>query len=341
MGLFSAKISTQEMVPLCRQLATTYDAGIPILRGLALLKENAQGKSSRDVLQSMSDRVTNGSTLGEAARANEKRLPGYFIELLSAGERSGQLAVMLRDLADYYEDQLVMRRSIMFSMLYPSFQLSAAWFMGTFALRLIGQLDFNGKTQFSFSTYLHEYAVFQGKAMMIFGLLVVAAVVLSRFGIFQWIWGWFATFVWPIKNVTRKFALARFFRSMSLLIGSGMPIRACIENSAAITSNPYIQRDLLKAVPFVSEGSTLVQAFAGSTTLTSMARQMLMVGEQSGNIEQALMKVSQYHLAEANHATKVAARVSNVLILLLIASLVGYIYITFFQTYYGKLMDIR
>ncbi len=340
MGLLSSKINTKNMVPMCRQLATTYDAGIPILRGLALVKESTQDRSAREVLQSIADQVKNGETLGGAARKHEKRLPAYFIELLSAGERSGQLAVMLRDLAAYYEDQLAMRRSIIGAMVYPIFQLSAAWFLGTFALRLISQLDFTGKTAFSFEAYLRDYFTFQAKAMLVFAIIVGVAIVLSRLGIFQWIWGWFATFMWPIKNVTRKFALARFFRSLSLLIGSGMHIRACIENSAAVTVNPYIQRDLLKAVPFVSDGATLVQAFSGSRTLTPMARQMLLVGEQSGNLEQALMKVSSYHLEEANHAVKVAMRVSNVFLLLAIASLVGYIYIKFFTTYYGNLMNI-
>jgi type IV pilus assembly protein PilC len=339
MGLFSKEISTKNMVPICRQLATTYDAGIPILRGLSLVKESAQDRVSRNVLDEMKEQVQKGATLGDAARKQSVRLPAYFIELLTAGEKSGRLSLMLRDLAEYYEDQLNMRRSVIGAMVYPAFQLAAAWFLGTFALRLIGQLDFSGKTHFTFEAYLRSYFFFQARAMVFLAVLVVVAMVLSRKGIFQWIWGWFATFMWPIKNVTRKFALARFFRSMSLLIGSGMPIQHCIESSAAITVNPYIQRDLLRAIPFVRDGASLVDAFSGSRTLSTMARQMLMVGEQSGNLEQSLMKVSQYQLEEANLAVKVATRVMNVLILLGIASLVGYIYITFFMTYYGNMMN--
>lgn len=339
MGLLSSKVSLKSMVPLCRQLATSYDAGIPILRSLSLVKESAQDKNTREVILNISTRVQNGWTLGDAARAENKRLPLYFIELLSAGEKSGQLAIMLRDLANYFEDQLVMRRQIITAAVYPAFQLAIAWFLGVFALRLIQSIDFTGKTPFSLEKYIHDYLIFQLKAMIVFGIVFGIIVALSRMGIFQWIWGWFTNFVWPVKNVTRKFALARFFRSMSLLIGSGMHIRQCIENSAAITVNPYIQRDLLRAAPLVAEGATLVEAFSFSNSLTPMARQMLHVGEQSGNLEQTLIKVAEYHQAEANAAVKVATRAGNVLLLIVIGGLVGYIYISFWTTYYGKMLD--
>lgn len=328
------------MVPLCRQLATSYDAGIPILRGLSLVKEHARDNTTREVLDGIINRVQNGGTLGDAARAEKNRLPHYFIELLSAGEKSGRLTVMLRDLADYFEDQLVMRRQIISASVYPGLQLTAAWFLGTFALRLIRSIDFSGRVPFDLGVYFHGYLIFQLKAMIILAVMAGGIVVLARMGIFQWIWGWFTNFVWPIRTVTRKFALARFFRSMSLLIGSGMHIRQCIENSAAITVNPYIQRDLLKAAPLVSDGATLVDAFSFSSSLTPMARQMLHVGEQSGNLEQSLLKVAEYHQAEANAAVKVATRVMNILILIAIGGIVGYIYISFWTTYYGGLLDI-
>ena len=186
MGLLSKEISTKDMVPICRQLATTYDAGIPILRGLSLVKESTRDRVARGVLDTIREQVQQGSTLGGAARTQSVRLPAYFIELLTAGEKSGRLSLMLRDLADYYEDQLNMRRSVIGAMVYPGFQLGAAWFLGTFALRLIGQLDFSGKTQFSFSEYLNGYMWFQIKAMIVVAIVVGICIWLSRMGVFKW-----------------------------------------------------------------------------------------------------------------------------------------------------------
>jgi type IV pilus assembly protein PilC len=232
-----------------------------------------------------------------------------------------------------------MQRTIKMAMVYPGLQLTIAWFLGTFAMGLVKKINPNSMEPFSLTGYLIEYGIFQAIALGIFAIVCAVCVILARKGIFKWVRGWVANTIWPIKTVARKFALARFFRSMSLLIGSGMNIRNCILNSSAMTVNPYIQRDLNQAAPFVADGATLVQAFSGCKTLTPVAREMIMVGEQSGNLEESLRKVSEYHLVEANDAVKKAMTVSGILVLLAVGALVGYIIISFYSNLYGNMLD--
>lgn len=335
MGLFSAEISTKTMVPLCRQLATSYEAGIPIIKSLKMIGESHPDRWARQTMLQMAEQVQNGSTLGEAA-LRQKRLPPLFARLLSVGEFGGRLDAMLRDLAEFYEDRQKLQRTIVGAMVYPAVQLSMAWFFGTFALRLVKRI---GTREFDLSAYFLDYARFQSKAMLVFGVILLVCVILSRYGIFQWITGAVANHVWPLKTVVRKFALARFFRGMSLLVGSGMNIRSCITNSASMVLNPYIQRDLLQAAPRVADGMSLVKAFSGSKSLTPMAREMLAIGEQTGNLEECLRKVSDYHLAEAKQAVRVALTLLGITILLVIACLVGYILVTFYTNLYGGILD--
>ncbi len=339
MGLFSSEIPTKTMVPLCRQLATAYDAGIPILRSFEMVTNQSRDRRVKQVITDISDDIKQGSTLADATRAQSKYLPRFFIELMATGEHGGRLDVMLRDLADYFEDRLSIQREVRRALTYPSFQLTAAWFFGTFALGLLSQLDFSSTEPFKLSEYFAWYAAFQARAMIVVALVFAACVVLSRLGIFGWIWGAGATYIWPFSRVTQKFGLARFFRSMALLIGSGLRIDFCIVNSAAVTANPYMERDLLKAVPLVKDGSTLVEAFALSRQLTPTAREMILVGEQSGNLEGSFQKVSQMHLEEATHAVNVMVKVMNVLIILVGALVIGYIIITFWTRLYGAVFD--
>src|SRR5690606_31477556 len=112
MGLMTAEISSKHLVPLCRQMATSYDAGLPIIRTLELMADNAKDARAKQVFRSMAEDTRNGATLGEAARRQQKYLPRFFIELLHSGELGGRLDVMLRDMADYYEDKLAMQRKI-------------------------------------------------------------------------------------------------------------------------------------------------------------------------------------------------------------------------------------
>ncbi|MCC6155203.1 MAG: type II secretion system F family protein [Candidatus Hydrogenedentes bacterium] len=338
MGLFSSQIALKKVVPLCRQLATSYDAGIPILRSLELVSRNQKDKGVREVIERMHSSIGNGSTLAEAVRAENKYLPKFFIELLSTGERGGKLDVMLRDLAQYFEDQLEMRRETIRALTYPIIQLILAWFAGSFALGLISRLKalFLGNGQsFDFESYIQWYLRLQGGALIVFGVVFAVCVVLSRAGLFGYIWGSFATYVWPMSRVTRMFGLARFFRSMSLLIAGGLRIDHCIENSAKVTANPYMEKELLKAVPRVKEGDTLVEAFSDVKVLLPQSREMLHIGETSGQLEASLRKASEYHLAEAMHAAAIARRVLGVAISLTVALLVGYVIISFYMTYFS------
>lgn len=342
MGLFSSQISTKQMVPLCRQLATADSAGIPIIQSLELVGRQSKDPKTRDVLRQIGDNVRRGSTLSDAARTQSKYLPRFFIELLGTGERGGKLDVMLRELADYYEDRLRIQRQAMAAAALPMMELAAAWVFGTFAFMILNRVMATFKARgesFNFGTFIHDYLVFQGKAVLVALAVLAVCVILSRMGIFRWVWGFFATFIWPIAPVTRKFALARFLRSMSLLVGSGLNIVRCVENSAAVMVNPYLEQDMLKAVEPLRHGATLYEALSGSRYLNRMSREMILVGEHSGQLEASLRNAAEYNLQQATHATEILMRVFGVLILMTVALIVGGLIIMFYTRLYGGMLD--
>ncbi len=336
MGLFSTRLSAGEMAPMCRQLATSYDAGIPILQSLELLGRSASSRRISAMLRRMFTAIKGGSTLAEAARAECDMLPEFFVEVVGAGEIGGRLDVMLKDLASYYEDQQVMKRSVIASMVYPAFQLGAAWFLGSFSLGLVSRMHGRG---FSLGGYFQQYLLFQAASLFTLFVLFWVMVALARIGVFQNVLGFIKNYVWPIRPISRKYALARFFRGMSLLIGAGLNMGECMRRSAALTMNPIMERDLLKGLPVVMNGGTLVEAFDRSRCLSDVGRQMLMVGEQSGNLEGSLHKVAEWHFDEARAATRVAMTVMGVTILLILAALVGVIVVTFYSRLYGGMFE--
>ena len=339
MGLFSTRLSAGEMAALCRQLSTAYNAGIPVLQSLELVGRGAPSRKISRMLRRMHGAIREGATFSDAARAESAMLPEFFTEVLAAGEIGGRLDVMLGDLARYYEDQQRMKRAVLGSMVYPGMQLTAAWFLGTFALGLVGRIDPLSQRAFSFGEYLNAYLRFQAASIVTFALVFLACVGLARMGIFQHITGFIKNWVWPIRPISRKFALARFFRGMSLLIGAGLSMPECMKRSAVLTMNPLMERDLLKGLPIVQNGGTLVEAFDQSRCLSEVGRQMLMVGEQTGNLEGSLDKVAEWHFEEARAATRVAQKVLGILILLAIGGVIGYIVISFYSSLYGRMLD--
>ncbi len=343
MGLFSPQISTQALMPLCRNLATAHDAGIPIVTTLDLLAGQEQNRRLRHILETMSADIRRGSTFGEAARRHARYLPWFFIELVEAGEVGGKLETMLSDLAQYFEDRMEMRRLLISAFTGPAIRLVAAWFLGTFALRLLPQIRElaagRGDQRFDLPGYVRDYWVFQGRAMLLAVTVLAFCVLLSRLGVFGWVSGIVTTHVWPFAGVTRRFALARFFRSMSLLFTCGLNTEECIRRSAVVTGSPYIERDLLRALPRVRAGDALPDAFGGSRYLTHLAREMLRVGDTSGRLAESMQKVAQYHLAEATQSVRIMTHVVTVAIIFGVAVLIGYIVVTFFGTLYANVLE--
>ncbi len=335
MALLSSRISDKKMVPLCRQLAQTQAAGIPILRTLQLVASTEKDRKVRDLFVRMHDRIRGGGTLEEATRAESRYLPPIFVELLTSGEAGGRIEVMLRDLAEYYEDRLQMRRTVIRKMTYPILQLALAWFLGSFALRLVRRLG----AGVNLWEYFVDYARFQVIAMGVFLTAAVTFVLLMRSGVLRKPWGYVLTYAWPLNKVTQRFARARFLRSLALLIGSGAPIQRAIERSTTTMLNPIMERDLLTAVDRVKQGYTLAESFRPCKFMTPQVMEMLYVGEESGKHEEALLKASQYQQEEAAQAVSVAARVGEVLLILAVAIVVGYIVVTFYSNLYGGMLD--
>lgn len=336
MGLFSSELSAKQMVPFCRQLAATYTAGIPIAQSLDVVGAQLTNKAIRTLTSEMKEDILRGATLADAAAAQSKRLPRFFVQLVAAGERGGRLDAMLRDLAKYYEDKVALQRTIAMSLLYPGIQLAFAWFAGSFALTTIGRIN---TTSFDLNGILRDYAALQASAGAVAAVALVAMAVLARTGQLRRVTGVIGTHAWPFSGATLRFALARFFRSMALLVGSGVNIVKCVEASAEVAHNDYVKRHLLRATPVLRNGGTLEQAFAPIRIIPPMAQQMVAVGERAGELEFQMEKIAQWYTEEAESKVLVITRVMNVVILLLVAVVVAYVLITFYSRLYGGIYN--
>ena len=168
MSLFSSKISMNTMVVSCRQLAQTYDAGIPILKGIELATENTGDPKLRRVLLRMSHSIRTGATLGSAVDQERAHWPNLFVELVSAGEIGGQLKPILYELASYYEERVAIRRKVMTSLIYPALQVTVmALAISVLAAIKLMQKETDG--QFDANLLMYKFG----------GLVLMEAVVLA------------------------------------------------------------------------------------------------------------------------------------------------------------------
>ena len=191
MGLITKELSSKAMVPVCRQIATAYGAGLPIVKVIEHVGTASKNPHVKKVMLSISNDLAQGDTLAEATHKQTEYLSPFFVNLLSSGEMSGNLDVMLKDLADYYEDKLALKRKIMGQLAYPTILLMMCWFLGTFAVGIIAVamegLEGTGGGIDGVMAYVEQYIHFQVKALIVFAALAGIAIALARMGVLKWI----------------------------------------------------------------------------------------------------------------------------------------------------------
>jgi len=334
MGFGKFILNYKTMSILCRQLASAYEGGIPIIQALQIVGDNFPSHKVRMILYHCADRLIHGDTLSEALRKAEV-FPDLFIQLVSAGEKSGRLDAILRDLSSYYEDLWRMKRSTISSMIYPISQLVLGWFLGSFALGIVKHIGM--EKPFSLGSYFSSYISFQIKVSIVFIFFIILWIFLSKTKGFQSVIYGIFRHIYPFSFIIHKFSLARFFKSFALLYTSGIPvIDALLQSSELLPSSRY-QKDIHTVVQLIRNGSNLEKSFRTLSWIERVGIEMIAIGEQSGKLDESLQKLAEYYLLDAQQALQVASKIFNILIILAVGAIIGFIIISFYAQLYGNM----
>lgn len=308
------------MAFFCREMAYTYDAGIPLLNGLKLVAESTHDWRLRRVLRRMQDDIRDGASLSEAVASQQRYWPALFIHVLGAGEAAGQIKRALYEMADHFDQYVAFRRAFMKQLLYPFCLLVAGSIIAISQSAMIFMLRTTGG-KMNFKVFAAAFA--RLSIMQVLGMVVPVAVMalLWRLGVWQWVWMQIKTFVWPLSMMTRKMAMARFNRALGLLLGSGLGATHAVEQAARTADNPYIARTLLKAVPRLESGATFTEAIAPCPYMSEAERQMLHIGEVSGTLKKSLTKSAELIEQEVFATLRVAVRLAGLLFFFLVVGI--------------------
>ncbi len=327
-------LNYKTMSILCRQLASAYEGGIPIIQSLQIVGDNFSSRKVKFILYKCADDIIQGKTLSESLRKAEV-FPDLFIKLISAGEKSGKLDTILRDLSTYYEDLWKMKRSTISSLIYPSIQLVLGWFVGSFALGIVRHIGLN--TQFSLNQYFSSYVSFQIKVCIITAIFIFIISFVKNKKVFQQVVYGIFRYIYPFSFIIHKFSLARFFKSFALLYSSGIPITDALLQSAELLPSSDYQRDIHTVVQLIRNGSNLEKSFKTIPWIGRIGQEMISIGEHSGKLDESLQKLAEYFLLDAQQALQVASKVFNILILLAVGVVIGFIVISFYAQLYGNM----
>lgn len=297
------RIPAQEFVVFNQELAALLKAGLPLLQALDLMLERMKNQHFRSVLADIRDRVKSGTDLSEAFAAQGDLFPRLYPSSLKAGERSGELELVVRRFIRYMKLVLDARRRVISALIYPAvlvclsitmIAIMAVYvvpkFMGFFS-ELGADLPLITKIVLAVSTFL------SANWLPILVALVVGAVALRS-------WGRTDTgrlsldrlklrvpFMGPVLH---RFALAEFCRALSTLLAGGIPLVPAFEIAVSSVGNAYVRSRLEPTIQMVREGKPFYNALETSGIFLDMSIDMVKVGETTGSLDDMLGSVADF-----------------------------------------------
>lgn len=302
-------VSQKDVVIFSRQLATLFEARIPIVTALKTLVGETSKPALRAAIAEILDDVAGGMALSQAVAKHSSIFSVFYIHLIRSGEESGKLQEVFTYLADHMERSYYLTSKARNSLIYPTFVFFA--FLGVLVVMLVvvvpRLLDIFRDTgqEVPFYTqgiiYLSFFLRQWGLALLI--LIIAGALFLWRWGLTPGGKLFFHSLQLnlPIVGVLyRKLYMARFTDNLRTLIGSGVPLIRALGITGDVVGNVVYRKAILEATESVKGGSTISAAFEKTEAIPVLITQMIKIGESSGRLEFILENVAKFYQREVD-----------------------------------------
>ncbi len=304
-------VSSKELSLFTRQFSVMLDAGLPLVQCLAILADQQEKKVFKDTLEQTRTDVEAGATLADAMRKHPKVFDDLFVSMIAAGEAGGILDVILQRLSVFLEKIVKLKRGIVSASVYPTIVILVAviivfvimiFVIPVFATLFEGlnaPLPLPTRIIMSISSFLSQFIIWILLAigLGIFGMRSYYKTDSGRLAIDRVILA-----IPIVGTVIRKVSIARFARTLSTLLSSGIPILDGLQITAETAGNRVIKNGLTQVRREVEEGKTLADPMRKVKVFPSMVTQIVGVGEQTGELDQMLSKLADYYEDESDAA---------------------------------------
>jgi len=312
-ALFQPKVKQSDVIIFCRQFSTMIDAGLPIIQCLEILYSQQENKTFKNILRSIKESVESGKTLAEALKKYPKQFDNLFVNMIAAGEAGGILDIILRRLSLYMEKAAKLKSQVKGAMIYPLITIIIAIIViaiimvfvipvfkemfegmgGSLPLPtqiVVAMSDFvknnilyiigcSGLTIFAVKKY---YNTEKGRILLDDLLLKLPVV----------------------GMLLRKVSVAKFTRTMSTMLTSGVAILSALDIVAKTAGNKTIEKAIYDVRSGIEEGRTMADPLSESGVFPSMVCQMIAVGESTGALDQMLSKIADFYDEEVDQAVE-------------------------------------
>lgn len=329
------RVGPLDLIFFTRNVATMLEAGIALDQAVRITSEQTTNEKFKRVLLDLHKRIQGGQPFHVALAEHRKYFSDFFISMIRVGEMSGKLDGVLTYLLEQQERDFDLRSKARGAMIYPSIIISALLIIVTFMMIFVVPKIIGVLTQYSVKLPLATRVLIGVSTFLLhYGLYLVPVLVLVVIG-FQrwkrtkrgkWVWDSFVLRLPRVGGIVKEFNVARFSRSLTSLLRSGIAIDQALDLAASVTANSHYQRAARSGIKFVRRGIPLAEVMKGHAKLYPvMASRMVEVGEKSGKLDSMVGRVATFYEKSVSTSLENLSSVIEPVLLLSIGLVVGFI----------------
>jgi type IV pilus assembly protein PilC len=345
------KIKSKSLQVFSRQFATMIEAGLNVVAALVILEDQTDDKYLAEVIGELRADIEGGLLLSEAMSRHPKVFSRLYISMVEAGEAAGILDEVLDRVAVQIEKDAAIKRRVKGAMIYPSVVLCFAFIVLTAMLLFVVPIfDKIFKELGGQLPTLTQYVVFASNTMRSYWFIIFPVVIGGVFGIRKLMRTARGRRVWDrmklrmpakIGDVVLKVAMARFSRTLSTLIASGVDIMKALEITAQTAGNWVVEEAIIDARQKVQEGAPIAQPLIDHPVFPPMVGQMVKIGEETGELEKMLTKVADFYEDEVDASIQTLTSIIEPLMMIGVGVMVGIIIISMYLPMFKMLSLIE
>lgn len=310
---FLGKPKAKDMAVFCRQFVSILRAGVSVASVLSMLGQQTGNKKLRAAIREMQADVEKGEALATSMRRHPKIFPAILVNMVAAGESSGNLEESFRQMELYFERSKRTKSKVTSAMIYPCVLIVVMIvvlivmmtkiipnFLKTFE-DMDAELP---KITQGVMAVCEWFKSWWWVPLLVLAALIVGGVLFHRTNKGKHFFGWLARKTPVVGNLTVKTACATFCRTMEVLIGSGLTLTDSMDLAASNMGNIYYLEAIRDARGMVAEGTPLRESLVRTGIFPPMVSNLVGVGEETGDLQSMMGKVADYYDEEVEEATK-------------------------------------
>lgn len=338
------KIKDKDLVLFTRQLATLVNAGLPINQALTTATNQVNDKNFTEILEKISASVEGGQTLADSFAQYPEIFSKVYTNLVHAGEQSGTLDDTLQRLAELQENQLKLSRKIRGALIYPVIVLVVIIIVLIYMLSTVMPQISNLYTELNKPLpLLTQLTIGFSGLVTTFWPITILLILATAIGIRAYFRTPNGIINWhrlklklPVLGILfKKVYMARFSRTMSSLVNSGVPLLEALSISADAINNVILAEIVKGASEEVRSGKSLSSALSKNEYFLKLVPQMIKVGEESGTLGEMLAKIATYYEEEVDQAVKNLSTVIEPILIVILGGMVFFIILAILYPIYS------